>query len=286
MAAITAAAVNALRATTGVGMMDCKKALTETNGDVEAAIKLLRERGVAVAAKRASKEAKQGIVAAKASADGKTLALVEVNCETDFVARNSDFVAFVDTVAEAAVANEKDVAEVMAEAITQKSATIGEKMVIRRSVRYTLEGCGLLASYIHMGGKVGVALELGFGKAETAALPEVVELANNLCLQVAAAAPRYLKREDVPEAEVDEEMKIQVAALKNDEKNANKPENILQNIVKGRMGKFYGEICLAEQEYVKDVSGKQKVQAVIDAAAKAAGDTIVVRRFTRYQLGA
>lgn len=280
MPAITASAVNNLRAMTGVGMMDCKKALTEANGDLDAAVKLLRERGVAVAAKRAEKEANQGLVAAKASADGRTLALVEVNCETDFVARNSDFAAFVEKVADTALTSASDVAEALRGELNDKIAAIGENMRIRRSVRYKLEGVGKLASYIHMGGKVGVALELGCTKAETVTHPAFEALARDLCLQIAAAAPRYLSPADVAAEEVAAERAIYAKQVEG------KPASILEKIVDGKMGKFYGEVCLLEQEFVKAADAKVIIKNLVAQVGKDCGDTLTVKRFTRYQLGA
>lgn len=282
MPEITASAVNNLRAMTGVGMMDCKKALTEANGDIDAAVKLLRERGVAVAAKRAAKEANQGLVVAKATADGKTLAMVEVNCETDFVARNSDFAAFVDKVADKALASDADVAEAMKDELSAKIAAIGENMRVRRSVRYTLQGTGKLTSYIHMGGKVGVVLEVACGKAETVAKPAFDELTRDLCLQIAAAAPRYLVPADVAADEVAAERAIYAKQME----GQNKPANILEKIIDGKMGKFYGEVCLLEQEFVKAADTKVIIKDLVAKVAKDCGDTITVKRFARYQLGA
>jgi elongation factor Ts len=282
MPEITASAVNNLRAMTGVGMMDCKKALTEANGDVEAAVKLLRERGVAVAAKRAAKEANQGLVAAKASADGKTLAMVEVNCETDFVARNSDFAAFVDKVVTTALSNDADVAEVMKGDLTDKISAIGENMRIRRSVRYALQGIGKLTSYIHMGGKVGVVVEVGCGKAETVAKPAFDELTRDLCLQIAAAAPRSLSPAEVAAEEVAAERAIYAKQMEGQKK----PANIIEKIVDGKMGKFYSEVCLLEQEFVKAADTKVIIKDLVAKVAKDCGDTITVKRFVRYQLGA
>ena len=279
---ITAAAVNNLRAITGVGMMDCKKALAETNGDVDAAVKLLRERGVAVAAKRAEKVANQGAVMAKASADGKVIAMVEVNCETDFVARNDGFKDFVKQVVDTAVANPADVTEVMAGDLSAKIAQTGENMKIRRSVRYTLDGVGKLSSYIHLGGKVGVLLDVACGKAETVANPIFAELCNDLCLQVAAAMPKYIAPADVTAEEVAAEREIYAKQME----GQNKPANIVEKIVDGKMGKFYGEICLLEQEFVKAADTKVIVKDLVEKVAKDCGDTIAIRKFTRYQLGA
>ena len=279
---ITAAAVNNLRAITGVGMMDCKKALAETQGDVDAAVKLLRERGVAVAAKRAEKVANQGAVMAKASADGKALAMVEVNCETDFVARNEGFQAFVKQVVETAVANPADVAEVMKDDLSAKISQTGENMKIRRSVRYTLNGVGKLASYIHLGGKVGVLLDVACGKPETVTQALFAELCNDLCLQIAAASPKYIAPADVTAEEIAAEREIYAKQME----GQNKPANIIEKIVDGKMGKFYGDICLLEQEFVKAADTKVIVKDLIAKVGKECGDTIAVRKFTRYQLGA
>jgi len=279
---ITAKAVNDLRAMTGVGMMDCKKALQETNGDVDAAVKMLRERGVAVAAKRAEKAANQGSVMAKASADGKTLAMVEVNCETDFVARNDGFKEFVNIVAEKAVSTHEDVAVVMAEELSAKISQTGENMKIRRSTRYVLDGIGKLSSYIHMGGKVGVLLDVACGKSETVASAAFIELCNDLCLQVAAASPRYIASADVSKEEIAAEREIYAKQMEDQKK----PANILEKIIDGKMGKFYAEICLLDQEFVKAGDAKEAIKDVIAAAEKACGDTITIRRFIRYQLGA
>ncbi len=280
--AITASDISKLRATTGVGMMDCKKALTETNGDFDAAVKLLREKGAAVAAKRAGKEAKQGIVAAKVCPHGCTIALVEVNCETDFVARNEDFVKFVDHVAETALASDADPAVTLKDELTAKIAAIGEKIEIRRFARYEKQGDGLLSSYIHMGGKSGVILELGCTKPETAAKPEAVELAKNLCLQVAASAPKYLTPADVSQADIDAESEIYRKQLL----DQGKPEQMIPNIIKGKLNKFYSEVCLVKQPYVKDLEGKTSVEKLLADTGKALGDTFTVRRFTLFQLGA
>ena len=280
--AITASDVNKLRTLTGVGMMDCKKALTETNGDFDAAVKLLREKGAAVAAKRADKAANQGIVAAKTSECGCAIALVEVNCETDFVARNEDFGKFVDHVAETALASDADPAETLKEELVAKIAAIGEKIEIRRSARFTKQGEGVLASYIHMGGKSGVILELGCTKAETASKPEVVELAKNLCLQVAASAPKYLTPADVAQADIDSESEIYRTQLL----DQGKPEKMIDGIIKGKLNKFFSEICLVKQAYVKDLEGKTPVEKLLADVGKTVGDTLTVRRYKLFQLGA
>ena len=207
MAQITAADVNKLRTMTGVSMMECKKALVASDGDFDAAVKMLRELGVAVAAKRAEKAANQGLIASKISGDGSKAVIVEVNCETDFVARNADFVKFVDKVSDTALAGGNP-AEVMKEDVSAQVSAIGEKIEIRRSERFELQGAGLLASYIHMGGKVGVLLEVGCEKPGTAAKAEFAEVAKDITLQIAASAPRWLDSTEVPEAIVASEREI------------------------------------------------------------------------------
>jgi len=272
---ITAELVKDLREKTGAGMMDCKKVLTETNGDMERAIELLRERGIAKAAKKSDRIAAEGLVAAYVTADKKVGAVVEVNAETDFVAKNADFRAFVaDVVEQVAVKNPKDVEDLLAqesikvagktvkEVLTDKIATIGENMSIRRFERY--ESQGLVESYIHGDGKIGVLVDLPKGDNE---------LARDLCMQVAAAKPEYLNREAVPADKVQKEMEI----LKAQAMNEGKPAQIAEKMVQGRIGKFYGEICLVEQPFVKNPD--MKVEALV--ASKGAE----IARFARFEKG-
>lgn len=276
--AISAAQVKELRDATNVSMMECKKALEECGGDMEQAVKALRERGMAVAAKRADKEANQGIIAAACSEDGKTMAMVEVNCETDFAARNDSFKAFVDEVAQRALDTDEALADVMADELIEKVASIGENLKIRRNGRYQLAGNGRLATYIHMGGKVGVLLELGCDKPESVENPAFQELAKDLTLHVAAAAPAYLKPEDVPADVLAEERTIFAKQVEG------KPANIIDKIVDGKVNKFYSDVCLTEQPFVKEP--KQSITELLEAVGKDIGDTPRILRFTRYQLGA
>ncbi len=276
--AISAAQVKELRDATNVSMMECKKALEECGGDMEQAVKALRERGMAVAAKRADKEANQGIIAAACSEDGKTMAMVEVNCETDFAARNDSFKAFVDEVAQRALGTDEALADVMADELIEKVASIGENLKIRRNGRYQLAGNGRLATYIHMGGKVGVLLELGCDKPESVENPAFQELAKDLTLHVAAAAPAYLKPEDVPADVLAEERTIFAKQVEG------KPANIIDKIVDGKVKKFYSDVCLTEQPFVKEP--KQSITELLEAVGKDIGDTPRILRFTRYQLGA
>ena len=271
---ITAELVKQLREKTGAGMMDCKKVLTETDGDMEKAAELLRERGIAKAAKKSGRVAAEGLVATYVTADKKVGSIVEVNAETDFVAKNEEFVNFVNDVAE--IVAEKNPADVeslletsykesgktVREVLTEKIATIGENMTIRRFERFESEG--LVESYIHGAGKIAVLVD--FAKGET-------ELAKDVCMQIAAARPEYLNREAVPQDRVEKEMEI----LKAQAMNEGKPAEIAEKMVQGRIGKFYAEICLLDQEFVKDSS--MKVGDLIESK----GAEMV--RFARFEKG-
>lgn len=271
---ITAELVKQLREKTGAGMMDCKKVLTETDGDMEKAAELLRERGIAKAAKKSGRIAAEGLVATYVTADKKVGSVVEVNAETDFVAKNDEFINFVNDVAE--IVADKNPADVEAllettyketgktvkEVLTEKIATIGENMTIRRFERFESEG--LVESYIHGAGKIAVLVD--FAKGEK-------ELAKDVCMQIAAARPEYLNRESVPQERVAKEMEI----LKAQAMNEGKPAEIAEKMVQGRIGKFYGEICLLDQEFVKDPSMK------VGDLIKSKGAEIV--RFARFEKG-
>ena len=272
---ITASQVKELREKTGAGMMDCKKVLTETNGDEEKAIELLRERGIAKAAKKSDRIAAEGLVDTYISADGKIGAVVEVNAETDFVAKNDEFKSFVKDIAKQvaeqnpanveALLEQKSIAEqdkTVKEVLTNKIATIGENMSIRRFERF--ETSNLLESYIHGDGKIAVLVEVENG---------TTELAKDICMQIAAARPEYLDRDSVPAERLEKEMEI----LKAQAMNEGKPEAIAEKIVQGRLGKFYSEICLVEQEFVKD-SDIKVGKLVADKGAK-------IIRFARFEKG-
>jgi elongation factor Ts len=290
MAAITVAIIQELRNRTNAGMMDCKKALAETNGDIEEAIKILRTKGQAVQLKRADKEAKQGLVAAAGCEKCGAYALVEVNCETDFVAKTEGFQAFVKKAAEPVVSGETNLADALKDDIGDLVAKTGEKTIINRSERYTLQGPGMIKSYIHMGGKIGVLVEVGCEKAETAASPDFADLVFDIALQIAGAAPRWLKRDEVPQDVIDSETELNRKKLEETEREKGgkpKPAEILQKIAAGQINKFFGEACLVEQQFVKNEPGvKKTVQQVIDECAKKLGDKIAVRRYARFQLGA
>lgn len=277
--AITTSMIKELRDATSLGIADCKKALEQTDGDFDAAIKLLREKGAAVAAKRASKEAKEGLVAAMVSDDAQTAAMIEVNCETDFVTRNEDFQNFVAELLKEAANYETDkMAEGVAQKIEDKMAAIGEKLQFRRNTTWNVEGTGSITSYIHMGGKVGVLIELSCDKPETIQNPTYQELAKDLTLHIAAAAPEFLNRDDVPAEAIESELEIYRKQLEG------KPENILENILKGKINKFYSQICFLEQGFVKE--DKVSISNLIAEKAKELDDHITVKRYVRYQLGA
>lgn len=291
MAEISAAIVKELRERTGAGMMDCKKALGETGGDLEKAIEYLREKGLAAAAKKAGRIAAEGLVGSYIATDKKVGVLVEVNCETDFVAKNPDFQKFVqDTalaIAEKAPANNEALANVklasgstVSETVTALVAKVGENMNVRRFVRFETKENGLVDSYIHMGGKIGVLIECAFSKKETAGNPEFLSLVRDLAMQVAAAKPEYLRREEVP-AEVLEREK---AIYKAQAVNEGKPEVIAEKIMIGRLDKFYKEVCIIEQLFIKDTD-KTITKLLQEYNAKLGGENITISRFTRFEKG-
>ena len=272
---ITASQVKELREITGAGMMDCKKVLTETDGDMEKAMELLRERGIAKAAKKSDRVAAEGLVDCYISEDGKIGAIVEVNSETDFVGQNEEFKTFVmDVAKQVAEKNPANVEELLAqesiteagktvqEVLTDKIAKIGENMNIRRFERF--ESTGLVEKYIHGDGKIAVLVD--FAKGDKA-------IAKDICMQIAAAKPEFLKREDVPAERVEKEMEI----LKAQAMNEGKPAEIAEKMVQGRLGKFYGEICLVEQDFVKD--SDKKVSKVLEE------NNAEIVRFARFEKG-
>lgn len=273
MAAITASMVKELREQTGAGMMDCKKALVACEGDMEKAIDFLREKGLAAAAKKAGRIAAEGIVGAYVAADSKVGVILEVNCETDFVAKTDNFKALVDEVAafvaksnpadvDALLKSEITAGKTVEALVTEAVAKIGEKISVRRFARYETDG--MVMSYIHGGGKIGVLVNMKGGDAE---------LAKDVAMQVAAANPGYLKREEVPTAELDHEK----AVLAEQARNEGKPEKIIEKMVMGRIQKYYKEVCLVEQEFVKDPD--QTIGKLL--AAKNAE----VVAFARFQMG-
>ncbi len=279
MADISASLVKELREETGVGMMECKKALVEANGDKTAAIKLLREAGMAIAAKRADRAAKQGIIAATVSDDVQSGLMVEVNCETDFVSKNDNFKAFVsELMQDARGIADNTLAEAAKAKVDAKIAEIGENIIARRNISYSVQGTGAIAAYVHLGGKLGVLVEVGCQKADSVQNPAVKTMLADLTLHITAVNPACITRDQVPAATVDAEKEIYAKQVDG------KPANIIEKIVTGKLEKFYGQICLVEQPFVKEQD--KTVGAVLAEAGKAADDEFTIRRFVRWQLGA
>ena len=286
---ITASLVKELREKTGVAMMACKNALKETEGDIDAAIKILRERGEAKAEKKASRDANEGIIVAALAESGKSGVLVEINCETDFVAKNENFQAFVGEVAATVLAgNVTDLEaakalpkgdETLEGFIKTKVLEMGENLQFRRFDRLTLNGEGAVASYIHLGGKVGVLIEVSSEKAETASSEIFKDLVKDLTLHIAATSPAGLKREDIPAELVESEKDI----FRKQMEGAGKPADILEKIIEGKLGKFYSERCLLEQGFVKEPD--TAIKSLLEAKGKELGDTITVNSFLRFGLG-
>ncbi|WP_418539486.1 translation elongation factor Ts [Massilistercora timonensis] len=291
MMAVTASMVKELREMTGAGMMDCKKALSETDGNMDAAIEYLRKNGQAKAEKKAGRIAAEGIVMAEVK-DDKTAAIVEVNSETDFVAKNADFQAFVkDVVAQAMTSDAKDMDAFLAEswnaeagktvqeALTEKIAVIGEKLSIRRFEKIVSDGC--IVSYIHGGGRIGVLVE-----AETDVVnDEIRTCLKNVAMQVAAMYPKYVSREEVPEDYIEHEKEILMAQAKkeNEESSKPKPDNIIEKMLVGRLNKELKEICLLDQVYVQD--SDLTVGKYVEKVAKETGAKLSLKKFVRYETG-
>src|SRR5439155_16089014 len=275
MAEINAAAVGKLREMTGAGLMDCKKALTDAKGDLSAAGDILRKRGAATAVSKATREAREGVIAQYIAPTGRLGVLVEVNCETDFVARNETFRAFTDEVARRLAADppanfDKEIQELVAK--------IRENIKIARHARMEVTGNGMVAAYIHTGGKIGVLVEVGAGKESTVASDEFKQLVRDITLQIAAGHPFTVSREEVPGDLLAKEKEIAAEQVKN------KPAQAIAKIVEGKLEKYYQTHCLVDQGFVKknsEISVKEHVGQV----AKRLGDEITIRRFVRFQVG-
>jgi elongation factor Ts len=275
MAEITAASVAKLREMTNAGMMDCKKALTEANGDVNAAVDILRKKGAATATNKSGREAREGVVAQYIAPGGRLGVLVEVNSQTDFVARNEMFRAFADDVAKRLAADPK--AELEADRIAMV-AKIGENVQIPRHARMEVSGNGMVAAYIHTGAKVGVLVEVGAEKEATVAADDFKQLVKDITLQIAAGHPFVVSREEVPADVLAKEREIASEQVKN------KPPQAVAKIVEGKLEKFYQTYCLVDQGFVKrnsEVSLKEHIGSV----AKQLGDQVTIRRFVRFQVG-
>ncbi|MBL9155860.1 MAG: elongation factor Ts [Verrucomicrobiales bacterium] len=291
MAEITVELIKTLRDKTNAGMMDCKSALKEANGDLEAAETILRKKGIADADKKADRAAKEGVCAARILDGGKTGILVEVNCETDFVAKNENFRAFVDEILDHIAASPSvatlpellaqsysaDASQTLETFIKAKVGQLGENMGLGRFAKYEISGEGLVGSYIHMAGRVGVLAEITCGKAETASSQAVADFAKDLCMHIAAAHPICVRRDEVPTDKVEAERDIFREQMKG------KPAEIIEKIIDGKLGKFYSINCLLDQPFIKD--NDKTIQALLDDLSKAAGDTVTVTRFSRYAVG-
>ena len=291
--AITAAMVKELREISGAGMMDCKKALTATEGDMDKAMEFLREKGLATAQKKASRIAAEGIVMLKVAEDSQKAVAVEVNAETDFVAKNEKFQAYVAQVAEQALETEAadidaflaetwkfDTTKTVNEALAGQVAVIGENMKIRRFQKVE-ETEGFVASYTHMGGKIGVLVDV----VTDVVNDEIKEMAKNVAMQVAALNPKYTNRNEVSEEYIAHEKEILMAQIQNDPKESQKPEKVIQGMISGRINKELKEICLLDQVYVKAEDGKQSVEKYVAEVAKANGANVSIKGFVRYETG-
>ena len=277
MAEITATNVAKLREMTGVGMMECKRALVAANGDTDAAIDLLRKSGAASAAKKATREAREGVIAQFIAPGGRSGVLVEINCETDFVARNEAFRAFADEIAKKVAADPKANLEPDREAAVGK---MGENIKITRNARLEVSGNGLVAAYIHTGAKVGVLVEVGAGKAETVATDQFKQLVKDITLQIAAGFPHVVSREQVAPEVIAKERDIAAQS----DRLKGKPAAAMEKILAGVLDKFFQTYCLVDQGFVKrnsEVSVKEHVAQI----AQQLGDEITIRGFVRFQVG-
>ncbi len=288
--AVTAAMVKELREMTGAGMMDCKKALSATDGDMEKAVEFLREKGLAAAAKKAGRIAAEGLVTTKI--EGGKAVVVEVNSETDFVSKNADFQAYVADVATAVMmSGAEDIEAFLAEpwfldkeltvaqALSEKISVIGENLSIRRFARMN-EADGLIVSYIHGGGRIGVLVQAEAPEAEASR-----EALKNIAMQIAALRPQYISRDEVSDEFMAKEREILMAQIMNDPKEAAKPEKVIRGIVEGRLSKEMKDICLLDQVYVKAEDGKQTVAAYLKEVGKAVGAPVTLKKFYRFETG-
>lgn len=292
MADITAAMVKELREMTGAGMMDCKKALNETAGNMDEAVEYLRKNGQAKAEKKAGRIAAEGLCMV-VKKDDQTAAVVEVNSETDFVAKNADFQAYVKAVADQAVESDsadidafmaekwnQDPSKTVKEALVEKIAVIGENLNIRRFAKVTAAN-GCVVTYVHGGGRIGVIVE-----AETDTVNEAVkEALTNIAMQIAALAPKYVSRDEVSAEYIAHEKEILLAQIMNDPKESQKPEKVINGMIEGRVSKELKEVCLLDQVYVKAEDGKQTVAQYVAQVAKANGVNLSIKRFVRFETG-
>ena len=280
---VTIDMVKELRERSAAGMMDCKKALEECNGDMDKAIDWLRQKGLSQVAKRSSRAATEGRVSLRTSDDGKTAMLTEVRCETDFVSRGEKFQAFADFVANTAFEKNPPSSEELRALVEEEFQTLlaqtGENTIIGRLTRMELSGPGVIGKYIHTNEKLGVLVELGCENSATAEKEEFKELAKNVAMQIAASAPLSIDAACLDQAEIAREREV----LRQKTLEEGKPENMVDKIVDGRIKKFYQEVCLLEQTYIRD--DKKSIAQLLDEEGKALGDKITVRAFFRIQLG-
>lgn len=278
--AIDAQVVKDLRERTGAGMMDCKKALIESAGDVEKAIEILRKKGVMAATKRAGRVASEGLISGYISPDAKMGVLVELNCETDFVAKTDQFTMLLNQyVNEIAQGNYSSVSEISTQAITEAIAATGENIVLTRFSKFQVNTNGMVDSYIHAGAKLGVLVELQTESETGASHPQVRNLAHEIAMQIAAQFPDYVSRNEISKEILDKELEI----YREQAKQEGKPEKILDKIAQGKLGKFYTQVCLMEQPYIRDQN--ISVGKLIEQTGKEIGGTIKIVRFARYKIG-
>lgn len=289
--AFTAKDVQSLRETTGCGMMDCKKALTEADGNMDKAIELLREKGLAASQKKAGRIAAEGTVYATVDETTGVGAIVEVNAETDFVAKNDKFMSFVKALAATVIEkNPADLETLMGTQLSGKTATveeelrelilvIGENMKVRRFVRYE----GNVSSYVHGGGRIGVMVAFNMGDNSAAAKDKYKDMAKDIAMQIAAIPPLYLNEQSVPAETIAKEKEIMLAQMENDEKTKNKPDAVKAKMIEGKLKKFFKESCLVDQAFIKD--GNMSVSQFIDSVAKALDTTISIKEYVRFEKG-
>jgi len=283
---ISAEQVQKLREKTGSGMMECKRALEASQGDMEKAIQILREKGAASAARRAARNAAEGLITAYVDPAGKTAVMLELNCETDFVARTDEFVALVQKLARNAAEGDPSATTPPSatEEIAALSGKLGEKIALGRKTRYDRQGAGVFASYIHPSGgvgKVGVLVDVGTQSEKAASTEALKTLAKDLSMQIAATAPRWIRREDVPA----ETLKQEEAIAREQAKRENKPEKIWDKIAQGKIQQFCQQFCLLDQPFVRDSSGKTSVGSVVKQVESTVGEPVQPRRFMRYKVG-
>ena len=291
MAEITASQVKELRESTGAGMMECKKALVEADGDMDAAVDILRTRGLAALAKKAGRATNEGAIAASTSDDGTVAALIEMNCETDFVARNAEFCTFAQTLANTVAANDPaDIASLMAETYAGRDLSVeavlgeavgklGENMGVARFARVAVAGTGAFSTYIHGGGRIGVVVEFAFANASTGESEAFKTAAKDIAMQVAAAMPLFVDRDSIPADVIEHELSIYKAQAA----ESGKPEEIQEKMAQGRLQKYYKEVVLPEQVFVKDQDSS--VAQYLAKVSKEVGDVITTVSFLRWNLG-